>query len=161
MFFLKQFSPLDWTLIVAWVIIFVITIIVELETMNLVSIWFSIGALAALICGIFFAHPLLQIIIFIVTAVIAIALTRPLAKKTTNRSIIRTNVDRYIGKIGIVTKEISPFEIGEVKVENTYWRAINKDNESINVGEFVIVDGIEGIKFIVSKINNNTKIEIL
>ncbi|MCK9537226.1 MAG: NfeD family protein [Bacilli bacterium] len=161
MLFLKQFSWVDWTLIAAWVIIFVITIIVELETMNLVSIWFSIGALAALICGILFAKPYLQIIIFFVTAVIAIVLTRPLTKKITNRAIIRTNVDRYIGKIGVVTKEINPFEIGEVKVENTYWRAINKDNESIKVGVFVIVDGIEGIKFIVSKVDNNTEIEII
>jgi membrane protein implicated in regulation of membrane protease activity len=82
-------------------------------------------------------------------------------KKLTGRSIIRTNADRFVGKVGVVTKEIRPFEIGEVKVNNSFWRAINKDNETINVGALVSVDGIEGIKLIVSKIDNKSNMEIL
>ncbi|MGB4181749.1 MAG: NfeD family protein, partial [Bacilli bacterium] len=72
-----------------------------------------------------------------------------------------TNADRFVGKVGVVTKEIHPFEIGEVKVNNSFWRAINKDNETINVGALVSVDGIEGIKLIVSKIDNKSNMEIL
>jgi len=161
MLFLKQFSTTDWILIASWVIIFIITVYVELETVNLVSIWFAVAALVALICGVFFAKPIMQIIIFLGTATIAIILTRPLAKKITNRAIIRTNVDRHIGKIGVVTKEIKPFEIGEVKVDNIYWRAINADGEFLKIGDIITVDGIEGIKFIVSKTNNKKQIDIL
>jgi membrane protein implicated in regulation of membrane protease activity len=46
-------------------------------------------------------------------------------------------------------------------VNNSFWRAINKDNETINVGALVSVDGIEGIKLIVSKIDNKSNMEIL
>ena len=45
MYFLKQFEWIDWTLLAVWIIIFIITIIVELETFNLVSIWFSLDPL--------------------------------------------------------------------------------------------------------------------
>ncbi|MDI9507387.1 MAG: NfeD family protein [Bacillota bacterium] len=161
MYFLKQFEWIDWTLLAVWIIIFIITIIVELETFNLVSIWFSLGSLVALICGIIFASPLAQIFIFLGTSAVAVAATRPFVKKLTGRSIIRTNADRFVGKVGVVTKEIRPFEIGEVKVNNSFWRAINKDNETINVGALVSVDGIEGIKLIVSKIDNKSNMEIL
>jgi len=161
MLFLADLHWSDWTLFSLWTIIFIVAIVVEIQTFNLVSIWFAIGAFVALICGITFAKPYLQFIIFFVVTIAAIAATRPFAKKMTSRTIIRTNVDRHIGKIGVITKEIRPFEIGEVKVENSYWKAINKDNETFLVGEFIIVDGIEGIKFIVSKVSNDEKINII
>lgn len=161
MYFLKEFTWLDWTLIAAWVIIFLVTIIVELETFDLVSIWFALGALVALICGILFAKPLIQLFIFAITSTIALILTRPFAKKLTNRTIIRTNADRFVGKVGIVTKGVRPYEIGEVKVDNSIWRAINKENDTLEAGTLVSVDGIEGIKLIVSRIDSKSDIEVL
>lgn len=155
MFFLKQFLWVDWTLVIIWIIIMIVSIVIEIETLNLVSIWFGIGALCALICGLIFAPPYLQIIIFAATSIVAIVATWPLARRITSRTIIRTNVDKHIGKIGIVTKAILPYELGEVKIENGYWRAINKEGESFDLGEHVVVDGIEGIKFLVSKTNSH------
>lgn len=155
-----DFQFIDWFMIIAWALIFIITLIIELETMDLVTIWFCISSVVTLVCGILFASPIWQIIIFVVLSVVLLLATRPLTKKMMQRDIIPTNTDRLIGKIGLVTKEIMPYEIGEIKVENELWRAINKDGLTFNVGEKVSIDAIEGIKLVVSKLGS-TNIEVI
>lgn len=158
---LDALQSTDWFFVALWGIIFVVTLIIELETMDLTTIWFCVSSLITLICGVTFAPPYLQVIIFISLSVILIVLTRPLTKKMMKTEIIRTNTDRVVGMIAIVTKEIVPNEIGEVKVENSFWRAINNDNLSFKIGEKVIVDAIVGIKLVVSKLDDSSSIELI
>ena len=82
---------------------------------------------------------------------------RLFAKKMQQKEIIRTNSDKVIGRIAVVTKNISDDEIGEVKIEGREWRAINNDGLSFQAGEKVIVDAISGTKLIVSKIEEENK----
>lgn len=151
----------EWTMIILWAIVFVVTLVIELQTMNLTTIWFCISALVALICGITFAKPELQLLIFVILSFVLLIITRPIARKMTRKEFTRTNADRVIGMIGLVTKEIVPFEIGEVKVENNLWRAINNEGLTFAVGEKVSIDGIVGIKVLVSKISEISNIEII
>ena len=64
-----------------WTIILVIAVIVEAITIDLVSIWFGIGAIAALICHFFGVGEVLQIVIFAIVSIVCIVASRPLAKK--------------------------------------------------------------------------------
>jgi membrane protein implicated in regulation of membrane protease activity len=75
--------------------------------------------------------------------------------------IIRTNTDRFIGEIGIITQKILPNEIGEVKIENQLWRAINHEGLVFEPGEAVIIDAISGIKLVVSKINGSGTVDLI
>ncbi|MGD9605152.1 MAG: NfeD family protein [Bacilli bacterium] len=161
MLFLRTFSSIDWIMMITWLAVFVITLIVELETSNLTTIWFCVSSVVAIVCGVFFADPYLQVIIFVVLSLILVLATRPLTKKMMRRDIIKTNSDRLIGMIGIVTKEIVPNEIGEIKVDNNLWRAINNDNLSFVVGEKVLIDAIVGIKLVVSKVEGNNNVQVL
>ena len=77
------------------------------------------------------------------------------------RSIIKTNADRLVGTIATVTKGFEMGEIGEVKVDSIFWRAINLDGLSFTEGEKVMIDAITGTKLVVSKLDENKKIEIL
>ena len=52
-----------------------------------------------------------------------------------------------IGKIGIVTKEITKTDIGEVKIDGKYWSA--KADKKIKEGSKVEILAIEGVKLIV------------
>ena len=80
-----------------WLAIFVITIIVEAATQDLVSIWFSLGSLVALaISG--FSVWWVEIIVFLVVSVIALILTRPIMKRLMQRNERKTNTDDFIGK---------------------------------------------------------------
>jgi membrane protein implicated in regulation of membrane protease activity len=161
MLFLRAFSSIDWIMMATWVVIFIFTLIIELETMNLTTVWFCVSSVVTIICGVLFANPYVQVAIFVGLSIVLVLATRPLTKKMMQRDIIRTNTDRLIGMVAVVVKEIVPNEIGDVKVDNNLWRAINNDNLSFAVGEKVLIDAIVGIKLVVSKIDGNTNVEVL
>ena len=128
---LKSLGPIDWFMVAAWGIIFVVTLIIELETADLVTIWFSLSALITLICGVIFLKPLYQILLFLVLSVVLILATKPLAKKRMRGTYVRTNTDRFIGMVAVVTKEILPNEIGEVKIDNQLWPSSPEKRSSL------------------------------
>ena len=65
-------------MVIGWFIAFVILLLIELVTVNLVTIWFAIGAIAAIITTIFTDSILIQSIVFVVVSVIALLITKPL-----------------------------------------------------------------------------------
>ena len=136
-------------MVIGWFIAFVILLVIELVTVNLVTIWFAIGAVAAIITTIFTDSVLIQSIVFVVVSVIALLITKPLIKKFKKFEVEPTNSDRVIGKIGEVTKKIGKNKYGEVKVYGNTWTASSK--QVINVGERVKVLSIDGVKLVVEK----------
>jgi membrane protein implicated in regulation of membrane protease activity len=154
-------GTIGWIMIVGWSLIFIVTLIIEIETADLVTIWFCISSFIVLILAIIGINPYIQIGVFVLLSTGLLFATKPLTKNMMKREIIRTNADRLIGMIGIVTKEIVPDELGEVKVDNGLWRAINNNGLRFEVGERVSIDAIVGIKLVVSKVEGQTNIEIL
>lgn len=129
---------------ISWLIVFIILIIVELATVNLVSIWFAIGALITAVCSIFITEPIILSSIFVTTSILALILTKKVMQKLLKKETIPTNVDRIIGKIGKVTKEISKLEPGEVKVDGKYWTAIaDKKIKKDSKVEILTIDGVK------------------
>ena len=143
-----------WIMIVLWIVFIIVTIIIELETNDMVTIWFTVAAIAALIAAAFKAKALLQIGIFIVVSIILLLLTRKLTKNMSQKNIVRTNADRVIGMIGTITKPVDPDIIGEVIVGTVLWRASTLSNHTFEVGEKVLIDAISGTRLIISKIDN-------
>lgn len=137
-------------MLIVWIVFIVVSAIIELETQDLITIWFTLGAVVALIACLLKANIIIQFALFLAVSAIAIICTRPLAKKMQAKEIIKTNSDRIVGMIAIVTKDISPETIGEVKVESRYWRAIPQENEVYAIGEKVLIKAISGTKVIVS-----------
>jgi len=162
--FLLDYSNIDWTfwlMIGIWLSIFIVTLYIELNTADVTIIWFCLSSLVCFILALFNIYFIIQIIVFAVTSFVLILVTRPLAKKMMNKSLIRTNADKIISKIAIVTKQITENEIGEVKIENELWRAITFDNESIEVNEKVSIVSFNGNKVVVKKIKKENNINII
>ena len=132
-----------------WAIAFLGLLLVEFLTVGLVSIWFAIGALAALITTFMTESVLIQTVVFVVVSIITLVITQPLVKKFRVTSFEPTNSDRVIGKIAEVTKEITPDKYGEVIIFGTEWLAVS--NKKQVVGTKVVVQKIEGNKLIVKK----------
>ena len=132
-----------------WMIIFIVLILIELSTVNLVSIWFAIGALGSFIFSFWVKSLTWQIAVFILVSTVALLLTKNFVKKVRGGEITPTNLDRVIGKIGIVTEEITKLESGEVKVDGKRWSAISSDE--LEIGDEVIIEKIDGVKLIVRK----------
>lgn len=134
-----------------WLIIFVLTLVVEALTTSLVSIWFSIGALFSFITSYITDSALIQFLVFVVVSVIALFVTKPIVKKYFKREIIKTNCNELIGKSALVIEEITDKNMGKVKVSGQIWSALNKDKGTIDADSEVEVLSIEGVKLIVRK----------
>lgn len=133
-----------------WMVIFLILIFLELITINMVSIWFAIGALASFIISFWVSNVTIQITMFMVVSIISLLLTKKFVKKVRGGKMEPTNLDRVIGKIGIVTEEITKLEPGEVKVDGKKWSAIS--TKKIKVGSKVEILSIDGVKLNVNEV---------
>ncbi|MGI6710203.1 MAG: NfeD family protein [Bacilli bacterium] len=149
---------LEITMIVFWALIIVITIIVEINTFDLVSLWFTVGAIVAIILAALKIEPLVQIGVFVGISLVLIIALKPLTKNIrSGKSIVKTNADRVVGMVGVVTKNITPGDVGQVKVDGELWHAINQDGKTILEGKNVSIKAISGIKLIVGPIEEETK----
>lgn len=134
-----------------WIAVIVAAVVVEVASMQLLSIWFAIGGVAALITSFLTDSIAIQIIVFIVVSAIAVALIFPTVRKSMKKEHEKTNADRYVGKLAVVTEEISNINAkGQVKVDNQIWSARSDDGSELPAGTKVKVLRIEGVKLIVS-----------
>ncbi|MBQ7740765.1 MAG: NfeD family protein [Eubacterium sp.] len=125
--------------------------ILEAMTAQLVSIWFVLGSIGALIAAFLGAGIPVQIIVFIAITIITLAATRPIVKKKLSSDVQKLNADRCIGMEAVVTEEINNLEgKGAVKVDGKQWTARSSEQEVIKQGEKVVIEKIDGVKLIVN-----------
>lgn len=138
---------------IVWLVAMIVLLIVEAIVPGLVSIWFAIGALAALVSALLGAPLWLQMVWFLVVSVVALALTRPLVKKYVNGRVQPTNADALIGRDCVVTENIDNIAgTGAVKVDGKVWTARSVDeNVHFLAGSIVTAVRIEGVKLIVTE----------
>ena len=139
-------------MIIIWFVIIIVAALIEMNTMDLTSIWFSVGALVAFVLSLTKVSTTVQIVAFVVVSVILIIAVRPVAKNYFKTNSISTNSDRLVGKVATCTKPIGVGERGEVKIDGKYWLAVTSGDEEIEIDEKVEVLAIEGVKLIVDKI---------
>ena len=136
---------------VIWLVAMVILLVVEAMVPGLISIWFAIGALAALISALFHAPVWLQLVWFFAISILTLVLTRPFVKKYVNSRVTPTNADVVIGKDAVVTERIDNLHAqGAVMLDGKVWTArTEKEQVTVEAGETVRVLRIEGVKLIV------------
>ena len=132
-----------------WLSIVVALAILEIATVNLVSIWFVVSGIIAMITSLFTDNILIQASIFIIFGIIFMLLTKKIIKKIIPNKE-KTNLDRIIGMTGIVISKITKNKPGEVKVDGKIWTAIS--NTTINENEPVKILEINSTKLKVEKI---------
>jgi len=136
--------------IIFWGLIFVVLAIVEISTVQLVSIWLALSALITMFFAIVEIPFWQQAVIFVVISAVLLAATRPLVKKFMSSKKVETNAKLDIGKNALVIEEINVLQSkGRVRLGGVDWTALTEDNSVIPEGEVVIVDKIDGAKLIV------------
>lgn len=133
----------------AWIVLFVFLVVLELSTVNLVSIWFAIGAVASFVTTYFTDNAAIEWSVFVLVSFVSFLLTKPLVKRF-SLIPIKTNLDQVIGAIGVVTEDIVPLQIGEVKVNGKKWSAISEI--PIKKGSNVTILSIDGVKLKVEEV---------
>jgi membrane protein implicated in regulation of membrane protease activity len=141
-------------MIILWLIVLILAIVIEVISLGLTSIWFAGGAILALIAALFNANLGIQIALFVLSSVLLLYFTRPIAVKYFNKDRIKTNAESLIGRQAIVISEISNLQgIGQVTVGGQEWTARSEDDhKEIPVGAVVEVVAIDGVKAIVKEL---------
>lgn len=134
-----------------WLVLMVVLFGAEIVSVNLTTIWFALGALAAMISSMCGSALWLQIIWFLVVSILALIITKPLVKKFVNSKTQATNADMVIGQTCIVIEPIDNVKgTGAVAVGGKTWTARSDVGDVFAPGERVTAVRIEGVKLIVA-----------
>ena len=127
-----------------WLGLVITLTLIEVLTTNLVTIWYIASALVSLILTFFVDSYLIQFSVFVILGTALLFTTRDYLVKLIVKNKEKTNLDRVVGMIGIVTEEITKKKSGEVKVDGKRWTAIA--DKKIKVDSTVRVLEIDGVK---------------
>ncbi|MCD8160042.1 MAG: NfeD family protein [Clostridiales bacterium] len=140
--------PVD---MVIWLVLLVAFSAAEAVTVGLVSLWFALGSLCALLLSLFIENIWAEIGVFLLVSVATLLLLRPLTNRFFSaKDRKRTNLDLVVGSDGVVLEEIDNlFARGQVKVGGQVWSARSQSGELIPADTVVTVLRIEGVKVFV------------
>jgi membrane protein implicated in regulation of membrane protease activity len=137
----------EW--MIAWGVIAALFVVVEVLSMAFVAIYIAIGAFAASMVALAGGNLGWQFMAFAVTGVVLMLLTRPFIKGRLESPDVATNVNRLVGKGGIVTIAIdNDANTGQIRVGTEYWTARVAAEDSvlvIPVESRVRVESVEGV----------------
>ena len=136
---------MNWASIL-WLVLLVVFLAAEAATVSMVSLWFAVSALVALLVALLGGPGWLQGTLFLVISAVLLALLRPIVRRYISPRITATNVDSVIGSTGLVTAAIDNVSAaGQVKLGAMEWTARSTSGQPIPVGTLVKVDRIEGV----------------
>lgn len=142
-----------------WLGIAIVSLIIEVATSGLATIWFVPSALISMVLAFLNIPVAVQIAVFIVLSVLMIILFYRKLKENIEKKSEKTNIDALIGKEAVAEEDISFRSMGRVKVGGMSWSAyIEKDSETINKGDFVKILSIDGVKLRVEKVKTEEKV---
>ena len=146
-----MFLTLDFTSFIPWlwILIFATTIILELITVDLFCIWFSIGAVVCFILEALNVHLGIQVAVFIILSCALLFTVGKWAREKLKCNNA-TNVDALIGQEIIILKDTTRLNPGEGKINGIIWSTITKDDEIIKKGSVAIIQEINGNKLTIT-----------
>ncbi len=134
-----------------WIAIGTIALIVDLQTSSFMFIWFTIGAIIALIAQVLGLSFITQCILFAIVSIVLLIVGYPLVKKLILNNVenIEVTEKKYIGKIFTIDKDVD--EKQYIKFRGIYWYVNNK-GEMIKKGDKVKIIDVKRNRLIIEKV---------
>lgn len=135
-----------------WLAVTAAALIVEFVTAELVSVWFVGGGLVAMLLAGLGLDWYIHVPAFIVVSFLLMLCFRRLVMKKLNKDEVKTNAETVIGKEYELLTAIGFNQAGSIKINGVVWTAVAEDdNAEIPAGTKVIIEKIEGNKYIVKE----------
>jgi len=135
-----------------WGILCVVMVIAEFASMQLVSIWFAVGAIGAFCMALADFGFTAQLAVFVLVSVVLLLATRPLLKSVRVKQVARMNADKGIGETAVIIEEVDPAHgTGRARTNGVDWIAVSETGEVIPPETVVIISRIDGAKLIVRR----------
>lgn len=150
---------LDWVLTngwAAWLIIALLLGVIEVLTLDLTFLMLSGGALAAAaLSGVTGGNVVLEVITFVVVAVLLLFALRPRLLRRLHRgpgADALSNTDRLPGQPCVVLEQVSE-QTGLVRLDGDVWTARSVSGTVYPVDQAVFVQRVEGATVVVTHNN--------
>ena len=133
-------------MIIVWSIVTAAALLAEFLIYNLISSWFAVGGIAALISAPFKLFWPWQILIFVIVSLLFLIFLRPFVVKFIKTKTVPTNLDANIGKQVKLLKDVKDGR-SDIKINDVPWTVVC--DASLKSGSLVEITGMEGNKYIV------------
>ena len=130
-----------------WLAAAVALLAAEGLTVNLVSIWFAVGAVGGLAASWLGASLLVQFAVFALVSFVCLLVTRPLVRRLRPAAPKGLDADGNLGRTGLVLTPIRPGCEGRVRVDGLDWQA--RAEVPLAVGDRCKVTAVDGAVLIV------------
>ena len=136
---------------IIWLSLFILSIIVEAMTTELVSFWFAGGALVSLILSFIPGVPFwVEIIVFVLASAFLLFALRPFVKRFLKRNSPKSNIEGMVHRISKLEEELTFLRPSKIYIGDVLWDVITEEKDLVlNKGALVEVVGVSGNKLIV------------
>lgn len=124
----------------AWIVVSIVCLIIELNSGDLYFICFAIGALVSMIFDLCGAPLWMQVLFWALSSMLCVFFVRPsLMARLHGKKERRSNADALIDATGVVSVEVPSSGYGYVRIAGDEWRSISATGETIPKGTTVTV----------------------
>lgn len=136
--------------LILWIVIGIVCLIADILTSAFLFVWFTVGAIFALIAYTLKYSIVVQFSVFVIVSVILVAVCYPLIKKNIKKNIKPTALreSTYKGKKIIIDREMQ--DNNAVKLDGVLWN-IKNDDIVLKEGDKIEITGIDGNRVLVKK----------
>lgn len=142
-----------------WLGIIIVSLVFEFATMEMVSVWFTAGAIVPFILAATKAVGWeIQLVIFVVLSAVLMLSLRGVTKKLLLRNVKgKANLESLIGREARMLDATDFDTVGSLKINGLVWSAVSEDGKTeILSGEIVEIVKVDGNKLLVRKINKKS-----
>lgn len=135
-----------------WVLLAAFLMIAEIFTAGFFLLPFGIGAAAAALLEFLGFAVGWQWAAFAIVSAAMLVMLRRYADHITHDTPVHAGANRLIGKVGLVTEDLTDEPGGIVRIDREEWRADAPGHEPLAAGTRVKVDRVDGTRLIVHPI---------
>ena len=133
-----------------WGALFVIAVAAEIASLQLISIWFAVGAAGAFTAALFDMGFTGQLAIFVLVSLFLLIITRPILAKLRVKHAPAMNADKDIGESAVIIEEVNAARgTGRARINGVDWMAVSETGEVLPPDTIVTVTDVQGAKLIV------------
>lgn len=134
-----------------WIVVAIIALIIEFETVAFYSFSFTFGALVALVMSWYKVSPVYQIVAFLLSSFLFMLVATRILRKRFHLKKASTNLDLLIDQEAYLLSNVSRLSPGLVKIGDVIWDAVVEEDIEIEQGTVVKVIGFKGNKVVIKK----------
>lgn len=125
-----------------WLALLIAFVVIEAVTFGLVSVWFAVGAAAAMVASALGAQVLWQVAVFLIVSGLCMLALRKVARRRLTPKDTPAGAQTNVGKLATVIAPVAPARPGRVRLDGVDW--IAESTDTLHTGALCRVLAVDG-----------------